>query len=169
MSETLDLKTAEGRAAARSLGMAVPAERPMPCTRCFGGPCDEHAHVGPAGKTHVLVFDGLLPRLNEVRGRHWSKEANAKSRLKERLVLCALAQHIPQATGPRSVFLDVALGPNRKRPDADAYDKILLDALVTIGLLLDDSARGLVGRVGISFERGPASETRICLTDVEAP
>lgn len=154
MAEIVDLNTAEGRAAARVLGFAVPPETdptpPVP------------------GKTHVLVFDGLLPRLNEVRGRHWSVENNAKKKLAKRLHALALQQHIPTATGPRSVFLDITLGPRRRKCDEDAYDKILLDALVRSGLLLNDSARGLVGRVGISFARGPTNETRICLTDVEA-
>ncbi len=146
----IDLTTIEGRSAARSLGLHVP---------------DEAAPVQSPRGTHTLVLPMLLPRLNQVRGRHWSAEAKAKKDLVQWLRVCALEQSVPTAQGPRFVFVDVKLGPRRKKPDADAYDKILLDALVSAGLLLDDSDRGLIGRVGIAFERGPVSETRITLTD----
>ncbi len=152
----IDLTTIEGRSAARSLGLNVPDETSK----------SSHEVLRTTIGTHRLVFPGLLPLLNQVRGRHWSSEAKAKKELGTRLRLCAIDQRTPQATCRRSVSLTVTLGPRRKQPDADAYDKILLDALVRCGLLLDDSARGLVGRVEIAFERGSSDETIITLTDV---
>ncbi len=114
-----------------------------------------------------IVLPILPPRLNQVIGRKWFIVDRLKRDLTTALSLCARDQNIIPATLRRKVSLHVVLGPRRKQPDADAYDKLLLDALVRCGLLVDDSARGLVGRVEVSFERGTKDETRITLEDVE--
>jgi Holliday junction resolvase RusA-like endonuclease len=75
--------------------------------------------------------------------------------------------HVPGATGQRRVSLSVTLAPRRRQPDADAYDKVLLDSLVRCGLLCDDNAKGILGRMSVEFLRGKTSETRITLEDVE--
>ena len=46
------------------------------------------------------------------------------------------------------------------------FDKLLLDALVRSRMLIDDSARGVVGRVNVAFARG-AKRTVIVLEDAE--
>lgn len=117
--------------------------------------------------THTLILPVRIPTLNQVRGRHWSKEHRAKKLLADDLRITAILQDVPKATGPRKVSLHVVLGPRRRQGDRDNFDKLLLDALTRCGLILDDSARGLVGRMEVSFQRGPKDETRITLTDVE--
>ncbi len=154
MSDELDLNSPVGRALARSLGFLVPPEA-------------DGSEPLPQHDTHTLIYAALLPRLNEVRGRKWYAEHAKKKQLANDFALLARIQNVPKATTRRSVSLAVTLGPRRKKPDADAYDKLLLDALVRCDLLLDDSARGLVGRVEVSFERGTKDETRITLEDVE--
>jgi len=39
--------------------------------------------------------------------------------------------------------MEILLTPPMRQPDRDPLDKLLLDALVGAGLLLDDSERGL--------------------------
>jgi hypothetical protein len=111
------------------------------------------------------------PATREWVGRHWSVLHRLKRQTADLLALYRLAEpRVPDATGPRKVRLAVRLAPGQRRHDADAFDKVLLDSLVTCGLLLDDSGRGLVGRVGLSFSRARSPGevgTLITLTDVE--
>jgi hypothetical protein len=50
-------------------------------------------------------------------------------------------------------------------PDRDAFDKVLLDALVRARLLLDDGERGLAGRLEVELVRGNARRTEVLLRD----
>ncbi len=80
-----------------------------------------------------------------------------------------LEQKVPDATGMRQIILVVRLAPQHRQPDADAYDKLLLDALVTCHLLTDDGPDGLNGRVEVRFEHGTREDwgTVIQMEDVE--
>ena len=115
---------------------------------------------------HVLVIPDWTPwRLNQVRGRHWSVEHRAKRETIEMLAMYAFLQKIPAAKGKRRVSVCVCLTGRMKQPDRDCYDKILLDSLKRSELILDDSDRGLYGRVEVTFERGPERCTTIRFED----
>lgn len=132
-----------------------------------GEATDTHApRSSPAAKgVYTFTVPGWIPPiLNQFLGRSWT----VKHRLRkdtEAMLVC-YGYRVPRATGQRSVALLVTLGPRRKQFDADAADKLLLDSCVNVGLLLDDSARWLVGRVAVTFARGPESSTTITLTDI---
>jgi hypothetical protein len=103
--------------------------------------------------------------LNRYRGRHWSREHKAKKEARELIGTYAYMVPVPRATGPRRVRLHVTLGSAQPQPDRDAYDKVLLDALVSCGLLLDDGETGLKGRLQVTFTRGSTHATAIVLQD----
>jgi hypothetical protein len=116
---------------------------------------------------HVLHLPNFHPTLlNRVIGRHWIALHRAKAHDACMYQLTALQQGIPRAAGPRKVHLTVS-GWSRggRLPDADAALKVLLDALVQAGLLLDDGPCGLVGSVQVQYLRGPR-HTTIRLEDV---
>lgn len=116
---------------------------------------------------HVLTVPNWTPpRLNQVRGRHWSIEHRAKKQTAELLRLYAIYANIPPANCKRSAAIIVTLSSRQKQPDRDAYDKILLDALVRAGLLMDDSDRGLHGRLSVEFHAGGGKQTLIILEDI---
>jgi hypothetical protein len=124
------------------------------------------------GRVYRIVIPNWHPRrLNECRGRHWSAESRAKNEAEAMVraygvLLRPEAERVPLAAGRRRVALTVVLSPRQRPADRDAYDKVLLDALVRCGLLLDDSPRGLDGRVAVRFVVGVARETWIDLEDV---
>jgi len=105
-------------------------------------------------------------RLNAVRNRHWSAERAAKDRMARMIGTYALANRVPRAAGRRRAALEVTFGPGQRRPDQDAYDKLLLDSLKLCGMLTDDGARGLEGRLAVEFKRGPEWGTLLVLEDV---
>lgn len=121
-------------------------------------------------RTYVLVLPKVkLPLLNQVRGRHWSVAHRLRRGLTDLLALYARQQAIPPATERRRLALEVILGPRQKPFDADAPQKILLDACTQAGLILDDGACGLDGVVAVSFRRGTAQDWGcvLYLTDLE--
>lgn len=109
------------------------------------------------------------PLSNRYRGRHWSVAHKLRREAQEVLGVYARLQRVPAASCRRQVSLAVALAPRQKQFDRDAVDKLLLDALVGCGLLLDDGERGLAGRIEISFSRCalPDWGTILTLEDVE--
>ncbi len=118
---------------------------------------------------HKLRIDRWRPPLiNQFRGKHWSVAHKLRTNMMSLLWAYARCQGVPPATTRRRVSLAICLAPKQKVPDADSMDKLLLDALVGCGLLLDDGAKGLVGRVEVSFSRGGIGEwgTVISLEDV---
>jgi hypothetical protein len=125
------------------------------------------------GRVYRIVIPNWHPRrLNEYRGRHWSAEHRAKNEAEAMVRAYGLlaahpwAERVPPATGRRRVALTIVLSPRQRPADRDAYDKVVLDALVRCGLLLDDSPRGLDGRVAVRFLVGVKRETWIELEDV---
>ncbi len=117
--------------------------------------------------THTLTLDRLPPRINEVIGRKWYIIARLKQQLEEAMRIAMLTQDVPKARGRRRVSLKAMLGPRRKQPDRDAYDKMTLDCLTRCGLLLDDSERGLVGRMAVEFERAAKDGSVITLEEMQ--
>lgn len=115
----------------------------------------------------VTIPDWLPPRLNQVRGRHWRAEYRAKKQAAEIVGAYAQQASVPRAKGRRRISLTITLGKGHRQPDRDAYDKVLLDALKRAGLILDDSDRGLEGRMEVEFSRGPTNRTEIFLEDIE--
>jgi hypothetical protein len=78
---------------------------------------------------HVLIIDGWHPpHLSAVRGRHWSREHKAKRLAAEILAAEAHRQGAPKATGRRRVRLKLTGWARCGLPDADAFDKLLLDS-----------------------------------------
>ena len=116
--------------------------------------------------THTLRLDVLPPRANQHTGAHWSVIHRLKYEFEQFVALAMREQNVPRATGQRRVSLTAILGKGRKKCDKDAYDKVCLDCLVRCGLLLDDSERGLVGRMSVEFERAEKDGAVITLEDV---
>ncbi len=107
------------------------------------------------------------PTLNATLGRHWRKAHKAKVDTANLLAAEALNQGVPKATGKRRVSLRVSGWARGGRlPDGDSMDKCFLDAAVRSGLLTDDDAKGLDGRMTVVIERGPKF-TEITLEDCE--
>ena len=118
---------------------------------------------------HVIEIPGWHPaRANEYRGRHWSAEAAAKTDCRKALVAFGGKRRSLKAAGKRRVVLTITIGPRGGQPDSDAYDKVVLDSLVRLGLLTGDGPAGIEGRMGVEFVRGPRKSTRITLEDCEA-
>ncbi len=119
---------------------------------------------------HKLRIERWRPPLaNQWRGAHWSKAHKLRTEMMSLLWAYARSQGVPPATTRRKVSLAICLAPKQKVPDADSMDKLLLDALVGCGLLLDDGAKGLVGRVEVTFTRSSLADwgTTLTFTDVE--
>lgn len=102
-------------------------------------------------------------RLNQMMGRHWS--VIQKLKRTDLNLLAFYGRDIPLAGGPRSVKLIITLGPRQRGADPDAFWKSILDALVTRGLLVDDSRKWC--RIEpVEFVRGTEKSTTIELRDL---
>jgi Holliday junction resolvase RusA-like endonuclease len=110
----------------------------------------------------ITIPDYRPPSLNQYIGKHWSIGHKMKKQCKE-LVL-AYSRHIPAATGRRSVQMHVVLGKGMRQHDADNTQKLILDALVHAGMLVDDSPKW-VEFLGVTYERG-VHQTIISLEDL---
>src|SRR5262249_2531686 len=117
----------------------------------------------------LMVPTWYPPLCNRWRGRHWSVAHRLRKQAVALLGVYALQQHVPRATGRRRVSVEIVLAPRQRQPDCDAYDKLLLDSLGAVGLLVDDREPGLAARVEVTFRRGQADDwgTVLYLTDVE--
>lgn len=114
---------------------------------------------------YFVVIPGYrLPLLNELLRSHPIRRARLKREAAELVWGYALVAGVPRATGRRRVSLWV-VAPWRRLPDPDSADKALLDALVSAGLLVDDSAEW-VERTEPVFVRGKRVETTITLEDL---
>ena len=87
---------------------------------------------------HTLKIPGYLPpRLNELLRAHWGYRARAQKEADQFVAIYAASDGVPRATGRWKVSL-VFRG---SRCDPDARLKLILDALVHAGLLVDDSEK----------------------------
>jgi Holliday junction resolvase RusA-like endonuclease len=98
------------------------------------------------------------------RGNHWSRAARLKQRDLEMIACYSIVAKVPEATRKRRVGLEI-VQPIGRFPDPDNVWKSLLDALVLLGLLRDDSAKWCELAPPV-FTRGPG-RTVITLTDLE--
>ncbi len=89
--------------------------------------------------THVLWLPDFVPTsLNRLQG-HWGKRHRIKNQDKQLIQAESLRQGIPTAEGKRKVSLRIVLPKGTRRLDSDNVWKSLLDALVDVKLLKDDS------------------------------
>jgi Holliday junction resolvase RusA-like endonuclease len=116
--------------------------------------------------THTLALENWHPvRINQWIGEHWRvrhKLANDQAAV---IALEARNAGIPKATGRRRVSLELHGWPRGRFPDRDAFDKLLLDALVKAGLLTDDSDEGLAGRMEVNLVRSKIRRTILTLEE----
>jgi len=115
----------------------------------------------------VMTIEKYQPvMLNQMMGKHPMKIHRLKQIDKDTIAAEAVRQQIPKAYYKRRVLLRVILSPSQKRmPDPDAFDKSLLDALVSCGLLVDDSKKWLE-MPEPEYERGKDKATIITLEDI---
>jgi Holliday junction resolvase RusA-like endonuclease len=99
------------------------------------------------------------------RFNHWSGSARLKQRDLEVIRCYSLIAKVPRAISKRRVGLEI-VQPRGRFPDPDNSWKSLLDALVLLGLLVDDSTRWCELPPPI-FTRGPMLRTVITLTEME--
>ena len=111
-----------------------------------------------------LIIDGWHPMRLNIAIRHWVKMKQAKEEAIQMFSLAASAAGCPAATGQR--VLHLRLEGFRVAPDADAYDKVVLDSLVRSGLLLNDDAAGLLGRMGFDAVVSKGKKTVLLIGDV---
>lgn len=105
--------------------------------------------------------------LNPSMRKHW-RSRNKSLRDQGGLIrVFAMLQMIHPAGGRRRVSLEVHGWPSGRLPDADAFDKLLLDALVAAGLLVDDDDAGVEGRMQVKIVRSKERKTIITLEDCD--
>lgn len=118
---------------------------------------------------YTLTILGWHPyRCNQWRGRHWGVAARLREREAEILWSSALLAGVPVAMGPRRVGLILHGWPSGRFPDRDAFDKLLLDALVQARVLVDDGPAHLIGRVDVRYVRSRQKKTIIWLEEAPA-
>lgn len=115
-------------------------------------------------KAWKLSIEGWHPGRLNVIIRHWVKSKQAKDEAVRMFTLAAQAAGCPAATGKR--VLHLKLEGFRKKPDADAYDKVVLDALKRSGLITDDDENGLLGRMGFEAVLGKERRTTLLIGEV---
>lgn len=91
-----------------------------------------------------MVPDFTVPSLNDFLGRHWSRINRAKKALADLLGVYACKAGVPRVTPayrPVRRFLVTVVGwpSGETMPDPDNLNKVLRDAAVSCGLLVDDS------------------------------
>lgn len=117
--------------------------------------------------THAFTIPGYLPpTLNVLIRSHWSARARKGRECKHLVLAYSGIARTPQATGKRRVSLAFVSRRGERAADHDARLKLLLDALVFAGLLVDDSPQWCeLGR--IESRAGAARETIVTLEDIE--
>lgn len=118
----------------------------------------------PVGRCWTIEIDGWRPERLNVIIRHWVKSKQAKDEATKMFSLAAQIAGCPVATGKR--VLHLRLEGFRIKPDADAFDKVVLDALKRAGLITDDNERGLLGRMGFEAVLGKEQRTVLLIGEV---
>lgn len=111
----------------------------------------------------IEIPDYTPPLLNQFVGKHWAIGAKLKKECRQ--FIAVYGRDVPKATGRRMVRLDVWGWPKGRRPDRDAFDKATLDGLTACGLLTDDSAKWLEGRMLVEIHPSAERKTLITLED----
>jgi Holliday junction resolvase RusA-like endonuclease len=111
-----------------------------------------------------LTVEGWHPMRLNLAMQNWISRKQGKDDAIRMFTLAAQAAGCPAATGKRALHL--RLEGFRKKPDADAYDKVVLDALKRSGLITDDDEAGLLGRMGFEAVLGKERRTILLIGDV---
>lgn len=115
---------------------------------------------------HTLTIPGYIPcGVNELLRVHWSKRRRLKLECRELVGHYSREQGIPRAEGKRRVSLSFTLSGRGKVKDDDNVRKVLSDALVAAGLLVDD-APAWVEWGPVTWGRGAARGTVVVLEDL---
>jgi Holliday junction resolvase RusA-like endonuclease len=119
-----------------------------------------------ATKTYELVIPNWRPTsVNLLLSRNPRSRTKFKRRDAEMILAHAILARVPRALGPRRVSYRVTVPAWRHAPDPSNILKSAEDALVSCGLLIDDSARWYrIGEVDVVV--GGALETVISLEDL---
>lgn len=115
---------------------------------------------------HNLAVEGWTPpSVNRLWKQHWSVGHRLKKDAAARVFCAAVTGSVGAAYGKRRVGVTVTVAGRGGMPDPDNVLKVLLDALVANGLLVDDSARWCeIGEVAVV--RGAAKRTDVVLQDI---
>ena len=114
----------------------------------------------------TLQIDDWMPaQLNQMQGRHWAVKHRLKKTDREIIGLAAKWYGIPTATRKRRLSVLIVLPKGKRRPDPDAYDKSLRDALVECGALKNDSADWVEG-TQVEYARATRLVTFITLENM---
>lgn len=111
-----------------------------------------------------LTIENWHPLRLNLAIRHWIKSKQGKDEAIKMFSLAAQIAGCPAATGKRALHL--RLEGFRIKPDADAFDKVVLDALKRAGLITDDNERGLLGRMGFEAVLGKERRTVLLIGEV---
>lgn len=114
----------------------------------------------------IVIPDYRPPTVNQFYGRHWRIRHRLGKEAKQVVAHYARLAGVPPATGRRRVALEVTLAGRQRESDPDSYQKLLLDALVACGALVDDSA-AWVEWGGVAHSRGGRRSTTVVLEDLE--
>lgn len=117
--------------------------------------------------TWTVTIPGFLPAsVNQLFGAHWARGHRRKKADCELIALYCIEKGVPIATGKRRVAVTFCApgGRGAKHADADNRLKVLLDALVRCGRLVDDSPTWCEWQPP-AHEKGP-KKTVIVLEDV---
>ena len=103
----------------------------------------------------MTCFTIEIPRwhpvpLNKLMNCHWGKRDRLKK--DDQQMIFGYTRNIPKAEGKRRVSLHITLDKGQRAFDPDAYTKSLNDALVAVGMLVDDN-RQHVELMPVTFSR----------------
>ncbi len=119
----------------------------------------------PQAAWTVEIPSWAPPSLNRLLRLHWAKAGRLKKRVYHTVAVACFAARVPQAKGKRRVSLSVVVTGQTGIADPDNLWKVLLDACVACGALVDDSAQWCaLGEVKV--ERGKTRSTCITLEDL---
>jgi Holliday junction resolvase RusA-like endonuclease len=119
--------------------------------------------------TFTMIIPHWHPtRLNILMGKHWAKTGRLKKADAAMIWYYGKSIVMFKATGKRKAELTIILKKGHRGADPDAYNKSLLDALVTCGLLTDDNRQG-VELMPVVYRRGTDTNwgSEIRLWDIE--
>ena len=116
----------------------------------------------------TITIPGYLPTpLNVLMRRHYQRRAATMRKEAELVVHYLRSGSSTAAVGKRRVSLLLTLQGQDKVRDPDANWKVILDACVSSGRLVDDGPKWCeLGSV--NYGRGPKRATTIILEDIEA-
>lgn len=115
---------------------------------------------------HTITIPNWLPtRINELLNVHWSKAHRRKQQ--DFHILSGYVTNTPKASSRRRMTMTIVLGKGMRTGDNDAYFKSILDALVKLKLLINDSPNWL-DLQPVKFQRAERSATIIELEDIES-